>query len=177
MVDQEQQHESFVKLLREHQGQVFGYILALVHNLTDADDLFQRTCLVMWRKFGEFDPESNFVRWACAVARLEVLDFLRARRRKPLLFSDDLQEQFAAMQSEADAELIADRQQALNACLGKLSSTDRRMVEMCYGSDATIEQAAADFGRSKNSIYNSLRRIRVALLECVRRTFATEGSL
>jgi RNA polymerase sigma-70 factor (ECF subfamily) len=156
---------------------VFGYILALVHNLTDADDLFQRTCLVMWRKFEDFDEGSNFVRWACAVARLEVLDFLRARRRKPLLLSEDLQHQLAMVQAEASAELVADRQAALAACLEKLSSVDRRMVEMCYGGNGTIEQAAANLGRSKHSIYNSLRRIRTALLECVRRTFAREGLL
>lgn len=130
MICQRQQHEAFVRLLGEHQGQIFGYLLALVNNLTDADDLFQRTCLVMWRKFGDFELDTNFVRWACAVARLEVLDFLRARRRKPLVFSDDLQDQLAALQSEADAEAFMERQQALAACLGKLSANDRSMVEM-----------------------------------------------
>lgn len=175
MILQRQQHESFVKLLREHQGQIFGYILALINNLNDADDLFQRTCLVMWRKFDEFDLDTNFVRWGCAVARLEVLDFLRAHRRKPLLFSDDLQQQLAVLQSEADADAIIERQLALTACLAKLSTTDRSMVEMCYGHDVMVGEAAERLGRSKQSIYNSLRRIRSALLECVRRQAAQEG--
>lgn len=175
MLQQQQQHESFVRLLREHQGQVYGYILALVNNFADADDLFQRTCLVMWRKFGSFDEGSNFVRWACAVARLEVLDFLRARRRKPLLLSEDLQHQLAMDQAEASAEFLADRQAALSACMEKLSTVDRRLIELCYGGQGTVAQAAASLGRSKHSIYNSLRRIRAGLLECVRRTFAREG--
>jgi RNA polymerase sigma-70 factor (ECF subfamily) len=177
MVGERQQHELFVKLLREHQGQIFGYILALVHNLADADDLFQRTCLVMWRKFGEFDPDTNFVRWGCAVARLEVLEFMRARRRKPMIFSEELQQELAVLQSEADAEVIVRRQEALAACMAKLSSVDRQMVEMCYGRDVMVEEAAESFGRSKHSIYNSLRRIRTALLECIRRQFAQEGLL
>lgn len=174
MKKEKEQHEFFVTLLRENQSQVYGYILALVHNFADADDLFQRTCLVIWKKFEAFKTNTNFVHWACSIARLETLAFFRARRRKPLLFSDQLQEQLAVIQSEADVELVADRQRALMACLDKLSSTDRTMVEMCYGGDVTIDRAAASLGRSKNSIYNSLRRIRTSLLVCVRRTLAQE---
>ena len=109
------------------------------------------------------------------MARLETLDYLRSRRRKPLLLSDDLQEQLAVLQSEADAEAVAQRQRALSNCIGKLSATDRRMIEMCYGRDVKVDQAAEHWGRSKQSIYNSLRRIRTGLLECVRRQVAQEG--
>ena len=48
-MNQQEQHEKFSELLTLHQGQLHGYILALVRNRADADDLFQTTSLVLWR--------------------------------------------------------------------------------------------------------------------------------
>ena len=45
----------FAELLRQHQSQLFGYIHSLLRNLSDADDLFQQTTLILWKKFGEFE--------------------------------------------------------------------------------------------------------------------------
>ena len=36
----------------------------LVRDLNDADDLFQQTGLVLWRKYEQFDPSRSFVAWA-----------------------------------------------------------------------------------------------------------------
>jgi RNA polymerase sigma-70 factor (ECF subfamily) len=175
MVEHARQHDQFVKLLEEHQGRVFGYILALVHNFADADDIFQLTSMVIWRKFHEFELGTNFVRWACDIARLEALSYLKLKRRRPLLLSEDLQLDLAAIQSENDLVTIDHRQDALAHCLEKVSADNRRLLELCYGGGGSIEQISAQLGRSKHSIYNSLRRIRAALSQCVRRHFSREG--
>src|SRR5215472_639653 len=80
----------FAARLRQHQTQLFGYIYSPVRDLDDADDLFQQTSLVLWDKFDQFDPSRSFAGWACGVARYEVLNFLRARSRDRLYFSDEL---------------------------------------------------------------------------------------
>src|SRR5229473_736199 len=80
----------FAELLRRDQSRLFGYIHSLVRDLNDADDLFQQTTLILWKKFGEFDRQRNFFSWACGVARLEIANFLRGRGRQRLYFSDDL---------------------------------------------------------------------------------------
>src|SRR3954447_10189113 len=80
----------FSDWLLRPQTHLFGYIYSLVRDLDDADDLFQQTSLVLWDKFEQFDPSRSFVGWACGVARYEVLNFLRARIRHRLYFSDEL---------------------------------------------------------------------------------------
>lgn len=174
MVEHAQQHDEFVQLLGQYQDRIYGYIVAMVHNFADADDLFQLTSMVIWRKFHEYNPESSFVRWSCGIARIEVLNFLKSKNRRPLLLSEDLQLEMAAIQAESDASTIEKRKSALAQCLEKLSKQNRRLLELCYGGEGTIDEASTQTGRSKHSIYNSLRRIRASLQMCVHREIVRE---
>jgi RNA polymerase sigma-70 factor (ECF subfamily) len=165
----------FAERLREHQTQLFGYIYSLIRDLDDADDLFQQTCLALWNKFDQFDRSRSFIAWACGIARFEVSNFLRARSRHRLYFSDELNLLLIEAQEELEHERLAERREALAACLKKLRQRDQELLEACYGRSARVPEVARDRGRSAQSLYNSLRRIRRSLFECVRRTLAQEG--
>src|SRR5437868_4270223 len=45
----------FAEYLGQDQARLYGYIHSLVRDVHDADDLFQQTTLILWKKFGEFD--------------------------------------------------------------------------------------------------------------------------
>jgi RNA polymerase sigma-70 factor, ECF subfamily len=165
----------FAELLRHNQTQLFGYIYSLVRNLDDADDLFQQTSLVLWDKYELFDPSRSFVGWACGVARFEVLNFLRARSRNRLYFSDALNLALIEAHESLEDELLDDRRDALAGCLKKLRERDQELLEACYGRSTGIQEVASAWGRSTQSIHNSLRRIRRVLFECVRRSLAQES--
>lgn len=55
-----QDEEEFTRLLVQNQKRIMGLILALVPNGPDADDILQETCAVLWRRFVEFEPGTNF---------------------------------------------------------------------------------------------------------------------
>lgn len=169
----------FAALLGRHQTQLFSYIYSLVRDLDDADDLFQQTSLVLWDKFDQFDSEKSFIAWACGVARFEVLNFLRSRSRQRLYFSDELGMLLidAHDQLDLDAEEADRRRDALSHCLEKLRDRDQQLLDACYGRQARIREVAECWGRSSQSIHNSLRRIRRSLYECVSRSLAREGGL
>src|SRR5258707_29169 len=80
--------EEFTEAVLRYQSQLFGYVYSLVREFNDADDFFQQTCLVLWRKFPEFDRSKSFLVWACGVARLEAANFLRSRERRRRYFSN-----------------------------------------------------------------------------------------
>jgi RNA polymerase sigma-70 factor (ECF subfamily) len=162
----------FALLLRQHQTQLFGYIYSLVRDLDAADDLFQQTSLVLWDKFEQFDSSKSFVSWACGVARYEVLNFLRARSRHRLYFSDKLNLALIEAQESLEKEGLEERRDALAVCMKKLRQRDQELVEACYSRSICVPEVARDWGRSSQSIHNSLRRIRRVLFECVRRTLA-----
>ena len=63
----------------------------------------------------------------------------------------------------------------LARCVETLRQRDRELLDECYADPAGVHHAAERRGRSTHSIYNSLRRIRRALHECVDRTIARQA--
>ncbi len=45
----------FLSLLMANQRRINSYILSVVPNFSDADDIMQETISVMWRKFDRFE--------------------------------------------------------------------------------------------------------------------------
>ena len=160
----------FAELLRRDQARLYGYLHSVVQDINDADDLFQQTTLVLWKKFDEFDRDRSFFSWACGVARLEVANFLRTRGRHRLYFSDELNLLLVEAQAEMDNAEVEDRREALARCVEKLRERDRQLLAECYGDTAGVNAAAERYARSSQSVHNSLRRIRRALYDCIART-------
>jgi RNA polymerase sigma-70 factor, ECF subfamily len=115
------------------------------------------------------------VSWACGVARYEVLNFVRARSRDRLYFSDELSLALIEAQEDLEQERLEERRAALAGCMKKLRERDKELLEACYGRSTGVREAALARGRSAQSVHNSLRRIRRALFECVHRSLAHEG--
>ena len=170
------QKQEFAECLRRHQAQLFGYIHSLLRNLSDADDLFQQTTLILWKKFDEYDRERSFLSWACGVARFEIANFLRSRSRQQLYFTDEMNLLLIEAQEALKQDEIDTRREALAKCTAKLRVNDRKLPEDCYGDTPGGAAVAQRQGRSPQSVHNSLRRIRRALFECIKRTMAHDFS-
>jgi RNA polymerase sigma-70 factor (ECF subfamily) len=167
--------ERFTALLVRHQPALMGYILSLVPSWPDAEDLLQQTSVVMWRKFGEFREGSDFLSWGCQIARFHTLNHVRKRTRDRHVFSPDLLETLAE-EGALDVEQLDAERVALRLCLEKLDPRSRNLLGHCYQPDATVRAVAEYLGRTPNSVYKGLNRIREALLRCIRRTLAREGA-
>jgi len=165
----------FMELLTLHQTQLYGYIHALVHNAEDAKDIFQATSLILWRKFDQFRPGTSFIRWACSVAQFEARNFLRTKRASRVTFSDELIESLAASMPEERPALTEARLSALRRCMAALPALDRKLLDAFYRGNQAAAEIGAEAGRTRQSISNSLRRIRRTLFRCIRRTLAGEG--
>jgi RNA polymerase sigma-70 factor (ECF subfamily) len=165
--------ERFVRLLAKCQRQVFLYALGLVQNAADAEEILQETNLVLWRKFDQYQPGTDFGRWACRIAHFEVLKFRERRAREQRLFTSEFIEALA-VESEDSLEELDARREALARCLGKLRNTDRQLVLRRYQEHATTQSVAEALGRSVQGTRKSLHRIRTALLACIERTLAAE---
>lgn len=162
----------FVELLLRHQNDLLRYLVPLVGNLNDAQDVLQETAKAIWRKFDEYDSARPFLPWAKSFARNEVLLHLRRNRRYTFL-SEELIEQMMQAPAETD-NLTMRRRSALAECLQKLSADDRLLLDRRYDDRNTLEQLAADLGCTANVLYKSLGRIRRALHECIDRRLASE---
>ncbi len=166
--------EQFTQLLAQCQRRVFVYAMSLLHDPNDAEDVLQETNLVLWRKFDEYEPGTDFARWACRVAYYEVLTVRRKNARTKLLFSDEFIETLSA-DCERTMREWDDRQEALRQCVKKLNDRDRQLLRSRYEPGATTRSVAESSGRSVQGVRKSLLRIRNALAECARRALSSRG--
>jgi RNA polymerase sigma-70 factor, ECF subfamily len=165
----------FAELLREHHRDLFNFIYSLVQHHADAEDVFQQTTLVLWRKFDDFVIGTNFAAWATRVAHLTARDFVRSRRRHVPSFSDELLESIASAYRPRGPDFSAMRLEALGRCVEKLSRRDRRLVVRCYSRGRQFSEIAKAEGRSVTAIYQAICRIRKNLYRCVDRAMAMEN--
>lgn len=167
--------ERFVQEFTGCQARLYAYIAMLVGDTTAASDVLQETNLVIWRKASEYVEGTDFAAWACAIARFQVLAHLRDTGRDRHLFDETLIAQLAG-EAESFAEQIDARHNALRNCLQKLTAHQRALVKARYTQGESIQQVAADLGRTSGSIKKALSRIRQQLFECIQKFLAAEGS-
>lgn len=162
--------EQFVTLFTVHQRRIFQYILSLLPNVQDAEDVLQETNLILWRKFPTFQPGTSFLAWAARIAHYEVLKYRkRASYRRTSLLDEELIEQLGSEAIEASGHLDSVRE-SLGPCLQKLRPEDRDLVARRYGIGDSGKGLAEALGRPANSVYKSLGRIRRTLLDCINRS-------
>ena len=162
--------DEFVRLLGQNQRRLFLYVLTLVPNHTDAEEVIQNANLVLWREFGKFESGTNFAAWACRIALNQVLAWRKKRQRDRLQFSDAFLEAVAA--EVGDAEAIDDRATALAHCVEKLPDAQRDLLRLRYTEGGSIESVAGRVNRTVEATYRALSRIRQTLYDCVTRELA-----
>ena len=156
----------FVALFAAHDRGIYKYLLTLLANSQDTQEVFQETSVTLWQKFDEYQPGSNFFAWACRVAYFEVLKYRQTHRRDRLRFNDDLLGTLAEERSAAEG-LFQVHRSLLPSCMEKLPLKDRELVELRYAGEETVLQIAERTGRQPNTLYKALERIRRTLLKCI----------
>lgn len=166
--------DEFVRLLGQHQRRLFLYVLTLVPNYIDAEEVLQNTTLVLWREFGQFETGTNFPAWACRVAMNQVLAWRKKRQRDRLQFTDAFVE--AVAREVGDGDGLDERACALARCVEKLPPAQRDLLRLRYTDGGSIEAVAARVNRTVEATYRALSRTRQALYDCVTRQLAREGA-
>jgi RNA polymerase sigma-70 factor len=164
--------EEFARQFSRNARRIYGFIMTLVFSHHDAEEVFQNTSVVLWNKFGEFQPGSSFFAWASRVAYYEVLSFMKQRRRSRMLSEDALE--VLASEAMALSDDSSSRQEALEDCLAQLNAADRDLLQARYYHQRPPKQIAMMQSRSVDSVYRALSRIHNMLLNCVQRQLARE---
>ncbi len=160
--------EEFIRILATHEARLRCYVLSLVSQWADADEVMQDVNVVLWQKFELFQPDTNFFAWACQIARFKVRDYRRKKSRERVVFSDELVD-LLAEEAVVVAERVNDCQAALDGCLGKLKPDQRNLIHLRYNEDESIDDIAQSVGRTVEAVYKSLGRTRQVLHDCIKR--------
>ena len=166
-------HEPFVRALTKYERIVRAYIRGSgISRPEDVDEIMQEVSLVAWEKFDQLRNVDEFPKWACVIARYQVLIFRRKHSRDRLLLNQNV---FDLLLEESLEETAVNekRLNILQQCLNKLPEASRQLVLMAYDSGSTIDSLARRTGKKANTLYQQLWRLRRALERCVEQTLQT----
>ena len=170
--------ERFVQLFAANERHLRVFVRSMGLGWSEVDDVVQTVSLVMWRKWHEFEPGSDFMRWGRVIARFEVLKARRNFARDRHVFREDLMELLAEASTEQDEPGESERyREALAHCLEELPPKSRHLVSSAYQGDLTIRQLAEELGKSATSLYKVLDRIRKKLQRCIEGRLNRQGEV
>jgi RNA polymerase sigma-70 factor (ECF subfamily) len=158
--------DEFLQLITEFQGRLFGFVLAILGDVDQANEVLQETNLVLWRKSDEFRPGSDFKAWSFRVAHFQVMAFRQSQIRDRLVFDDDALAQITRDAAKQD-ELYQQRIARLEHCIAKLPERNRDVLCRFYDNDESLEAIAETLKRTANAVGQMLFRIRKSLIACV----------
>jgi RNA polymerase sigma-70 factor (ECF subfamily) len=175
MTEQALGQGQIARLLMHHRTALYGYIFACVRNHADAEDILQTVSVAVTESIQRLMDEKGFLPWAREIARRRVLAHRRLARREQPLDPELLTRLAEAAERVEQHRPASDQRAALLACLEALPTQSRRLIAMRYdGSVSGMSELARKFGRSIQGIYAQVKRIKVALRECVERRLALE---
>ena len=158
--------QEFVRLFQRNERKLYGFILSLVPNIAVADEISQETNLRLWEQSEQFDPNKDFVSWACTIARYQVLTYRTRSNREPVRFDSTLLDLLADQAAKRRDEL-ATKQSYLVDCLAQLSDYKREIIRLYYSLGMTTKAVAEKLGRSVPAVEKMITRTRRALHDCV----------
>lgn len=164
----------FVQLLNAAHRRLLAYLVSLLGNVQDAEDVLQRASVTMWKKFAVFEQGTDFLAWASTIAFYESRNFQRLSSRSRLVFSDELL-QVLAEERLKDVPEVDARHQALDQCLHELDSPSRKLLEAAYLEEGSVIKLAEKLGRAPQTLYNKLNSLRKLLFHCVENRLQKEG--
>jgi len=159
-------YEAFIQCFTHTEPDLRRFIRSLLPTWSDTDEVLQQTALVAWRKFDDFDRNTQFIKWTCVIARFEALAYRRKIARDRLVFREDV---FDLMASEGIDELDerVEAHTALEHCLGALPPDQRKFVTLAYTPGIKVKDLAAQSGATSAAFYMRLKRIRHKLMNCI----------
>ncbi len=155
---------------------LYSFLLMVIHNQADAEDILQEAASTMWEKFDEFEEGTNFGAWAVTIARYKALEFLKRNKKSRMILKEDYYD-LISNEAEHSTENISERLQAVKVCLEKLPEKDKKLLSMRYKKNIPLNRISKITGRSASGICQSFSRIINLLRTCVTRRLSYQGNL
>lgn len=157
--------EAFALLVETHLSSVYNFILRLVRNPEEAEDITQDVFVKVWRHLKKYREGANFKTWLFTIARNTVIDW--SRKKKSFVFSDfeDGEGNNVLVDTLADLEPLPDEifrraedEKFFDDLLAKLSPASREVLLLHYRESLTFDEIAGVVGKSLNTVKSQHRR-------------------
>ena len=175
LAETERKQLVFTQQWTQHQSVLRAYLASFLGSSTAVDDALQEVALVVWQKGPLESGPSEFLAYSLACARRIALAASRKQGDTRLeLLSPEAATMLAdqvVFQEQQDAGAPDELMHALRKCLQKVKPEDRELLESRYAGESREELPVHSkrVGKSMDSLYKTLERLRERLRACVER--------
>ena len=156
--------EAFAQLYEEHLDKIYRYIYLRVGNQTEAEDLTQEVFVKALEAIGSYKwRDLPFASWLFRIAHNQIIDYLRKQRKVEKMAWDNN----TAPASGPNPEVIAEQElesEELVEHIRKLSSAQREVISLRFGSELSVVEVAKVLGKSPGTVkalqYNGIVALR-----------------
>jgi RNA polymerase sigma-70 factor, ECF subfamily len=154
-------------LVRRYANRLLGYLVRMVADRAQAEDVFQETFLRVHRHAASFRPERRFKPWLFAIASNLAIDVLRRRQRSPIAVSLDapapseqpMLERVPDPAPDPAANALRDEQRTLvRKALDALPPGQRSVVVLAYLEGLSYAETAQSLGCSIGTVKKQVSR-------------------
>ena len=154
------------ELIARYQNRLYRYLLRMVRQPAEAEDLFQQTWLKVAEKIRSFDASRNFDAWLFTLARNLAIDHLRRIRPQSLdePLADSERGETAADRIPSDERapfdraLAAERRTQIGTAMAKLPLIYREVLALRFEEEMKMEEIAQVTGAPLSTVKTRLRR-------------------
>ncbi len=162
----------FIEALTRHQPALEAFCHANLANRGEVREVLQATCVKLWQKAADWNPDTDFLPWAFTVSRFTVLAHIRDQMRDRLVFDEEVVLAMAA-ETEAAAGGFEERREALSHCMKKLKPEQSGLLHDHYIDNRALSDIADATRKSLSAVKMTLLRLRQQLSECIERQMRT----
>jgi RNA polymerase sigma-70 factor (ECF subfamily) len=140
-------------------AKLFGVILRILNDRSEAEDVLQDVTLTIWRKAAEFDASrASPITWAATIARNRAIDRLRARGSRD---TRPIEDAFEIADPTPGADIGAEQSeeaQRLDAALGQIDRRAAVAIRSAFFEGVTYQTLAQRAGVPEGTMKSWIRR-------------------
>jgi RNA polymerase sigma-70 factor (ECF subfamily) len=164
--------QAYTYLLERHRPAVYGYMLQLCHNSSEAGDLTMEAFAKAFRHLGTYVPRHAFVTWLNRIALNNFID--RRRRNRLALLSVDLSDRENPLsrylsnvpteRANPEEHLIQQQRHLhVRQAMRQLPDTYRRVLELRFFDELSYDEIAMALNLPMGTIKAQLYRAKALL--------------
>ncbi len=149
---------AFAALYDELAPYVYGVVLRVVRDRSQAEEVTQEVFVELWRIAARFDGEKGSVKaWASTVARRRAVDRVRSEQSARNRLDNESQKRVAETDTVVESVEATFDQARVRRALTQLTSTQREAVELAYFGAHTYREVAALLNVAEGTIKSRIR--------------------
>ena len=172
-------NQLFEILVRENSRMLLAFIRSIQYDHSAADDVWQETMLVAWKRIDDYDLARPFGPWLRGIAQKIVM----SKYSKPgarMLVADPESMEYLSQRFESVQRLPGDtldeKLEALRECMALLPEHERQCIEMRYSQNLMPAELCERLCLALETVKKRLVRAKQRLIDCITSKIETNPS-